>query len=113
WIPLTEPVVTAPLTILDGTSLLTDDLIACDLEYPDRMGEIHELAYNPLQLWYYYPAMLMNEALLFKGYDTMTDGRVRYAPHSAFKHPEEGPHSPIRRSIEFRAIATFMDKGSS
>ena len=46
WRPLMEPVLVAPLAVADGSSIPFDDLIPCDLVYPERIGEIYELSFS-------------------------------------------------------------------
>lgn len=83
------------------------DLLATDLVYPDRIGEIYHLAYNPHQRWYYFPDIRRDEVLLIKGYDSRHDGRARFTPHSAFQDPHTPPGAAPRESIEVRALAFF------
>lgn len=107
WRPLSEPVRVAPLAIADAGSVPFSDLIATDLVYPDRVGEIYELQANPEHRWFYFPEMKRDELILIKGYDSVTEGVARFAPHSAFQHPDSKPGDPDRVSIEVRAIASF------
>ena len=108
WRPLMGPVRVAPLALLDGTSLTREDLVPCDIVYPDRRGEIYEVRHNPAHQWYYFPEMSRDEVILFKGYDSQRDGRVRFSPHTAFQHPASKADDPARISIEVRAIASFQ-----
>jgi hypothetical protein len=48
--------------------------------------------------------MRTDEALLLKCYDPKTDGRARFAPHSAFEDPNTPHDAPARKSIEFRTF---------
>lgn len=107
WRPLMEPVKVAPLAIADAGSVPFEDLIACDLVYPDRVGEIYELKANPEHRWFYFPEMKRDEVILIKGYDSDQNGKARFAPHSAFNHPDTKSGDPDRISIEVRAIASF------
>jgi len=107
WRPIKGPVETAPLALADATSVAPDDLVAADLIYPDRIGEIYYATWNPRQRWVYYPSMERNEALLIKGYDSLDDGRVRFALHTAFDDPTTPRGSAPRESIEVRALALF------
>jgi len=107
WRPLTEPVRVAPLAIADAGSVPFSDLIATDLVYPDRVGEIYELRANPEHRWFYFPEMKRDELILIKGYDSQKEGVARFAPHTAFQHPDSKPDDPERVSIEVRAIASF------
>ena len=48
--------------------------------------------------------MAADEALLIKCYDSKTDGRARFAPHSAFTDPSTPMCAALRESIELRAL---------
>lgn len=106
WRPIRGPLRTMPLGVLDATSLRSDDFVACDLIYRDRLGEIYYVAHRPEHQWYYYPDMEREEVLLLKCFDS--DGtRTRFGAHAAFKHPETPPDAPPRESIEVRTFAFF------
>ncbi|MFC3285078.1 CmcJ/NvfI family oxidoreductase [Litchfieldella rifensis] len=107
WRPIHGPVKRSPLALLDASSLDPSDLLATDLVYPQRVGEIYHLAYHPRQCWYYFPDMRREEALLIKGYDSRRDGRARFTPHTAFQDPTTPPDAPPRESIEVRTLAFF------
>ena len=51
--------------------------------------------------------MRADEALLLKCYDSATDGRARFTPHSAFEDPTTPPDAPPRESIELRTLVFF------
>jgi hypothetical protein len=51
--------------------------------------------------------MARDEVLLFKNYDTLTDGTARYALHSAFEDPTAPPDPAPRESIESRAFVFY------
>ena len=57
WRPIRGPVQRSPLALADASSVRPEDLIATDQVFPDRVGEIYHLAYDPAQRWYYAPAM--------------------------------------------------------
>lgn len=107
WRPIRGPVKRSPLAVLDAETLDPDDLIATDMIYPDRTGEIYHLAFNPAQRWLYFPAMERDEVLLIKGYDSRTDSRARFVPHTAFSEPGTDTDAPPRESIEVRTLAFF------
>ncbi|EPC04636.1 hypothetical protein L861_04765 [Litchfieldella anticariensis FP35 = DSM 16096] len=107
WRPIHGPVTRSPLAVLDAATLAPGDLIATDLVYPNRVGEIYHLAYNPSHRWYYIPGMRHEEALLIKGYDARRDGRARFTPHTAFQDPNTPRDAPPRESIEVRTLAFF------
>jgi hypothetical protein len=51
--------------------------------------------------------MQRNEAIVFKTFDSMRDGRARWTNHCAFDDPTSRPDAPPRESIEMRALAFF------
>ena len=104
WRPIRGPVRDAPLAMADGTTVAPEDLIASDLIYPNRSGETYSVKYNPNHRWFYFPEMTADEALLLKCYDSATDGRTRFGPHTAFVDPTTPPDTPPRESIEIRAL---------
>ncbi len=107
WRPIRKPVQSAPLAIADARSLPPKDLIATERRYPDRVGEIYHITYNPDHRWFYFPKMQRNEALVFKTYDSAKDGRARWTAHAAFDDPTSPPEAPARESIEVRTLAFF------
>ena len=107
WRPISGPVRTAPLAVCDAQSLGPGDLVATDLVYSDRVGEIYGAAYGAHQRWYYFPNMERDEVLLIKGYDSADDGRARFTLHTAFDDPTSPPDAPARESIEVRTLAFF------
>lgn len=104
WRPIRGPVRDAPLAMADGTTVAPEDLIASDLIYPNRSGETYSVKYNPNHRWFYFPEMTADEALLLKCYDSASDGRTRFGPHTAFVDPTTPPDTPPRESIEIRAL---------
>ena len=52
----------------------------------------------------YYAEM---EALVFKVYDSLEDGRARWTAHTAFEDPTSPPNAAPRESIEIRTLAFF------
>jgi hypothetical protein len=106
WRPIAEPLRDSPLAICDASSVETGDLLAADLIYPNRKGQIYYVAYNPAHRWYYASDMRKDEVWLFKNFDTATDGRARFAPHTAFIDPTHLVAAP-RESVEFRTFAFF------
>ncbi len=107
WRPIVGPVESAPLAVADAGSIPSRDLVATDLVFKDRVGEIYQVAYSPEQRWYSYPAMERHEALLIKGYDSLEDGTARFAPHSAFDDPRTRPGAKPRHSIEVRSLVFY------
>jgi len=109
WRPLENRVQSSPLAIADASSIHTDDLVKAEIIYSDRKGEIYEVLHRDSQLWYYYPDMTPDEALVFIGYDSQPKCAGRFTPHTAFDDPTSPADAIPRKSIEFRAIAFFSD----
>ncbi len=107
WRSIGAPVETTPLAIADAQSIAPADFVATDLVYPDRTGEIYQVAYSPNHRWFYFPKMRRDEALLLKCYDSATDGRARFTPHSAFDDPTAPDDAPPRESIEVRTLISY------
>jgi hypothetical protein len=104
WRPIRGPLRDAPLAVCDAQSVRPEDLVPSDLVYRDRVGEIYAVTFDPEHRWYYVPEMKVDEVLLLKCYDSETDGRARFAPHTAFTDPTTPPDAPLRESIELRAL---------
>ncbi len=107
WRPIRGPVQRSPLALADAASIRPADLIATDQIFPDRIGEIYHLAYDPGQRWYYAPEMERDEVLLIKGWDSLADGRARFTPHGAFELSDTLETAPPRESIEVRTLAVI------
>ena len=107
WRPIRGPVERSPLALADASSVRQDDLIATDQVFPDRVGEIYNVAHGPSQRWYYAPRMTTYEVLLIKGWDSLDDGRARFTPHSAFNVPETRQDTLPRESIEVRTFVVI------
>ncbi len=104
WRPLHGPVVRSPLALADARSIATEELVATDQVFPDRVGEIYQVAHGDAQRWYYAPEMTADEIILIKGWDTLDDGRAIFTPHGAFNHPDTPANAPPRESIEIRTL---------
>ena len=104
WRPIRGPLQDAPLAVADARSVAPADLVGQDLVYPDRVGETYAVTFNPAHRWFYVPDMQPHEALLLKCYDSATDGRARFAPHTAFEDPSARANKPPRESIELRTL---------
>ncbi len=107
WRPIRGPVARSPLALADASSVRPEDLIATDQVFPNRVGEIYHLAYNPSQRWYYAPAMTPDEVILIKGWDSLNDGRARFTPHSAFDLPDTPADAAARESLEVRTLVVI------
>ena len=106
WRSTGLPVLDAPLAVCDARTVRPSDLVAADIVYPTRIGEIFEVLYNPAHAWTYFHAMQFDEVLLFKQYDSQ-DGVARYTPHAAFVQPATPQGTPPRESIEIRCLLIY------
>jgi hypothetical protein len=103
WRPIVGPLQQFPLALGDAESLAAADVLATDLIYPDRIGEIYSIAHNPSQRWFYFPEMRRDEVVLIKTYDS--DPTVaRFSAHTAFADPNFPDPEVLRESIEIRAL---------
>ncbi len=104
WRPIRGPLRDAPLAVCDAGSVAPGDLVSSDLVYQNRVGETYGVTYNPAHRWFYVPDMQPDEALLLKCFDSATDGRARFAPHTAFDDPTAPADALPRESIEIRTL---------
>jgi hypothetical protein len=107
WRPIRLPVETMPLAICDARSISTKDFVISERRYPNRVGQTYAITYNPEHYWYWFPKMRRDEAIIFKVFDSLKDGRARWTAHTAFENPLALPGAPPRESIEIRTIAFF------
>ena len=107
WRPIKGPVRRTPLALADAASISTQELVATDQVFPDRVGEIYQVAYGPQQRWYWAPRMSRDEVILIKGWDSLERGVARFTPHGAFELPGQDASAPPRESIEVRTYVLF------
>lgn len=107
WRPIGSAVESWPLAMLDGRTLDTEDLVASDLIYRDKIGETYAVIHRDRHRWFYFPRLQPDEVVLLKIYDSQADGPVRLSAHTAFVDPTSRPDAPARRSIEIRALVFY------
>jgi len=107
WRPIRGPLLESPLALCDAQTLEDENLIPSDLRYPDRVGEIMSITYNPRQRWYYFPKMQAGELILIRCFDSAGSGPHRFSAHGAFDDPTSPADAPARESIELRALVFF------
>jgi len=107
WRAIRGPIQESPLALCDARSIAPQDVVASDLVYPDRVGEVYRFTYNPAHCWYYFPHLEPSEVVLLKCYDSQDDGRARFTAHTAFEDPTSPPEAAPRESIEVRALVFF------
>lgn len=109
WRAIADTIQESPLAVCDAQSIASEDLVATDLIYPDRIGEVYAITYNPEHRWYYFPEMQRDEVLLIKCFDSADDGIARFAAHTAFADPTSSPDAPPRQSIELRTFVFYPE----
>ena len=108
WRPIKGPVQSSPLAVADASTVDAGvNLVATDQRFPDRVGEIYQIAHSETLQWYWVSEMEAEEVLLLKGWDSLDDGRARFTPHGAFIHPDQTAATPARESIEARTYLIF------
>jgi len=107
WRPIRGPLLDSPLALCDAQSLAEENLIASDLRYPDRTGEIYAITHNPDQRYYYFPKMQPDETVLIRCFDSALEGPHRFSAHTGFDDPNTPMDTPPRESIEVRTLVFF------
>ena len=107
WRPIRHPVESFPLAMCDARSLSPEDLIVTERRHADRIGQTYAVKYSPSHRWFWFPRMQRDEAIVFKVYDSMKDGRARFSAHTAFDDPSSPVNARPRESIEIRTLAFF------
>jgi len=86
-----------PLALCDGRTVGEKELIREKVSGLERYRATH----SPLHRWYWFPDMVKDEVMLFKGFDSE---HKRYAFHSAFVHPDTSTDDAHRFSCELRLL---------
>ena len=107
WRPINRPVESHPLAICDAQTIKTERLVVNERRYQGRTGQTYAITYDPGERWYWFPHMRPDEALVFKVYESVRDGRARWTAHTAFVDATSPPHARPRESIEIRTLAFF------
>lgn len=107
WRSIAGPICNHPLALCDATTVKPEDLVSVERRAEERTGELQLALHDPGQRWYYFPEMQMDEALLFKTYDSKTDGRARFTIHSSFRDADAPVDAAPRESIETRCLVFF------
>ncbi len=107
WRSIAGPVYNHPLALCDAATVRPQDLVSVERRAEERTGELQVALHDSGHLCYYFPDMQMDEALLFKTFDSETDGRARFTVHSSFADPDAPVDAPPRESIETRCLVFF------
>jgi len=102
WQPIEHEVRRNPLTLMDASSLRSEDMVDYIIE-----GSLGALPlFRADQRMYYFPRMQTDELIVFKHMDARPH-RARWCPHTSFDDPTSPSDAPGRRSIETRLAAVF------
>jgi hypothetical protein len=112
WKPIGGRVEESPLAVCDARTIRPADLIATDLRYDDRVGEVYSVRFDPRHRWSYFSRMRPDEAMLLKCFDS-DPARARFTAHTAFDDPTSPPDAPARQSIEVRTLVFFGPSAAS
>jgi hypothetical protein len=115
WRPIVGPIQDNALALCEANSVAARDLVTTDIHHfgednlaePRHRGQIYSVRHNPNHRWFYVSDMRPDEVLLLKCYDSRTDGRARFIPHTGFQHPNCPPNFVPRESIEARTLVVF------
>jgi hypothetical protein len=103
-----QPVVESdPLAVCDGRTIPERGFIRNERRYRDRTGETYHIAFDPAHKWVYFPRMTIDEAIVFKVFDSDASAGVRFTAHTSFADPTSPPNAAPRESIEMRAFAFY------
>lgn len=107
WRPLVDPVESFPLAFCHSSSIAESDLVDTQRRAPDHIGELTLVTYSSFHRWYYFSNMRPNEVLLFKTFDSCTEGRRGCGVHTAIDINVTADNAKARESIETRAFLFF------
>src|SRR5262249_10876986 len=85
--PIRHPVETFPLAIADAQSLSPKNLVVSERRAANRIGQTYAITYDPGHRWFWFPRQRREEAIVFKVFDSLKDGRARWTAHTAFDDP--------------------------
>ncbi|KAG6827586.1 hypothetical protein H0H92_011209 [Tricholoma furcatifolium] len=108
WRPITHAAFDFPLGFCDTRTVKESDLMPMTLKFPGGPGETYGVKYNPAHEWVYLRGMDIDEMVLFKCYDSLGDSSIcTFNAHSAFVDHSAPEGSPLRESIELRALVFY------
>ncbi|KAK0460824.1 hypothetical protein IW261DRAFT_1532575 [Armillaria novae-zelandiae] len=109
WRPIQNPASDWPLALCHFASVNPEkDVRAVTLKYPHMEGETYGVKYNENQKWGYFKDIRPEEFVLIKCFDSVRDGSVAlFTPHTGFADPTTPAGTPLRQSIELRALVFY------
>ena len=98
-----------PLALCDARSVDDSHLHTVERRAYNRVGQTRHASYDAGNVWYYFPRMTRDEAVLIKNYDSAAaaESRAPYSLHTAFEDPTSPPDAAPRESLETRALVFF------
>jgi hypothetical protein len=109
WRALRGPLRDSPLAVCDARTVEATDLVACEVMYPDRRGEIYSVRHSHDHAWYYAPDMMPGEALVFKTFESAAPEFAGISPHAAFDEPGVDAGAIPRESFEVRVLFVHLE----
>ncbi len=112
WRVFSDPPQDLPLAVCDARTVSTADEEEAEaiLDLPGAADPFKSMTMvyrpNPANRWTYFSNMTVNEALVFKAWDS-DKSRPQRVPHSAFANPLVGKDAPSRSSVESRVLAYY------
>ena len=88
-------------------TLSPQDMVVTERRAANRIGQTYAITYSPAHRWFWFPRQRRDEAIVFKVYDSLKDGRARWTAHTAFDDPTSPHDARPRESIEIRTLAFF------
>lgn len=115
-IDTTHAIEEVPLACVESATVSEKDLKVLKIHYKDRIGQNYLLSSDKQHKWCYYPAMVHDEALMIKQWDSRGDFNVNgagkiatFAVHSAFLDPTSPENARPRKSIEVRVAIIWKE----
>jgi hypothetical protein len=105
WRPIRYPVEAFPLAICHARTLSPENLLVSERRYPDHVGQTYAITYSPDHVWYWFPHMRREEALVSRPTSRSRIG-ARAGPPTR-QDPTAAPGARPRESIEIRTLAFF------
>lgn len=109
WRPIHRPAVSMPLAVCDGSTVCPEQLVPCDLFYPDVVGRTYLVTYDQAHRWFYVPEMDPSELLVLKCLDSSPRMHTRCVPHTSFVDPNTSAGALARESVEVRALVFHLN----
>ena len=112
WRVFSSPPQDFPLAVCDARTTFAADeeeaLAILDIAGVANPMQSMTMVYhpNPANRWTYFSNMTIDEALVFKAWDS-DKSRPQRVPHSSFANPLAGKDAPSRSSVECRVLAYF------